>query len=213
MDVEVLYYKNVFRFYKKLINGEKIMFSASDLKKGLKIQIDGAPWLITEFEFCKPGKGTALYRCRMKNMITGAGMEKTYRPTDKIEEPDIEERELYYSYNDGHNFVFSDPVTYEELALAPEILGDKAYFLIEESLCNFVLFNGEPIDITLPTFIEKEIVETEPGVRGDTATNVTKPAKIDNGYEIQVPLFINEGDIVKIDTRTGTYAERVSKKN
>ena len=189
------------------------MFSASDLKKGLKIEIDGAPWLITEFEFCKPGKGTALYRCRMKNMITGAGMEKTYRPTDKIDEPDIEERELYYSYNDGHNYVFSDPVTYEEMALAPEVLGDKAYFLIEESLCNFILFNGEPIDITLPTFIEKEIVETEPGVRGDTATNVTKPAKIDNGYEIQVPLFINEGDIVKIDTRTGTYSERVSKKN
>ncbi len=189
------------------------MFSASDLKKGLKIEIDGSPWVITEFDFCKPGKGTALYRCRLKNMITGAGMEKTYRPTDKIDEPDIEEREMYYSYNDGHNFIFSDPVTYEEMSISPETLGDKAYFLIEESLCNFVLFNGEPIDISLPTFIEKEIVETEPGVRGDTATNVTKPAKIDNGYEIQVPLFINEGDIVKIDTRTGTYAERVSKKN
>ena len=99
------------------------------------------------------------------------------------------------------------------MSVSPEILGDKAYFLLEESLCNFVLFNGEPIDITLPTFIEKEIVETEPGVRGDTATNVTKPAKIDNGYEIQVPLFINQGDIVRIDTRTGAYAERVSKKN
>ena len=125
------------------------------LKKGLKIQIDGDPYVITDFEFCKPGKGTALYRCRMKNMITGAGMEKTYRPTDKIDEPDIEEREMYYSYNDGHNFVFSDPVTYEELSVGPEVLGDKAYFLLEESLCNFVIFNGEPIEITLPTFIEK----------------------------------------------------------
>ena len=188
------------------------MFSASDLKKGLKIQIDGVPWVITEFEFCKPGKGTALYRCRMKNMINGSGMEKTYRPTDKIDEPNIEEREMYYPYNDGHNFIFSDPETYEELSVSPEKLGDKAYFLIEESLCNFVIFNGEPIEISLPTFIEKEIVETEPGVRGDTATNVMKPAKIDNGFEIQVPLFINQGDIVKIDTRTGTYAERVSKK-
>lgn len=187
------------------------MFSPSDLKKGLKIQIDGAPWLITEFEFCKPGKGTALYRCRMKNMITGIGMEKTYRPTDKIEEPNIEEREMYYSYFDGHNYIFSDPNTYEEMSVNADILGNKIYFLIEESLCQFVLFNGEPIDITLPTFIEKVITETEPGVRGDTATNVSKPAKIDNGYELQVPLFINEGDTIKIDTRTGLYAERVSK--
>ncbi|WP_294477364.1 elongation factor P [uncultured Victivallis sp.] len=187
------------------------MFSASDLKKGLKIQIDGMPWVITEFDFCKPGKGTALYRCRMRNLVNGSGMEKTYRPTDKIEKPNLEEREMYYSYFDGHHYIFSDPNTYEEMAVSAETLGNQVYFLIEESLCNFLLFNGEPIEITLPTFIEKEIVDTEPGVRGDTATNVTKPAKIDNGYEIQVPLFINQGDIVKIDTRTGAYAERVSK--
>ena len=187
------------------------MYSASDLKKGLKIEIDGAPWIITEFEFCKPGKGTALYRCRMKNMITGIGMEKTYRPTDKIGEPKIEEKEMYYSYFDGSNYVFSDPNTYEETAVAPDILGKRTYFLQENSLCNFVLYNDEPIDITLPTFIEKEIVETEPGARGDTATNVMKPAKIDNGYEFMVPLFINQGDVVRIDTRTGEYAERVSK--
>ena len=187
------------------------MFSPSDLKKGLKIQIDGAPWIITEFDFCKPGKGTALYRCRLKNMINGSGMEKTYRPTDKIDKPDLEEREMLYSYFDGHHYIFSDPTTYEEMAVSAETLGNQAYFLIEDSVCNFVLYNGQPIEITLPTFIEKEITETEPGVRGDTATNVTKPAKIDNGYEIQVPLFINQGDIVKIDTRTGADAERVSK--
>ncbi len=187
------------------------MFSASDLKKGLKIEIDGAPWVITEFEFCKPGKGTALYRCRMKNMITGIGMEKTYRPTDKIDEANVEEVELDYSYFDGHQYIFSDPVTFEETAVNAETLGDKAYFLLENSTCTFLLYNGQPIDITLPTFIEKEIVETEPGARGNTATNVLKPAKLDNGFEIQVPLFINRGDIVKIDTRTGAYAERVSK--
>ena len=189
------------------------MYSASDLKKGLKIEIDGAPWVITEFEFCKPGKGTALYRCRMKNMVTNAGMEKTYRPTDKIEKPDLEEREMHYSYADGDSFVFSDAETYEELHVPKDFLGDRAYFLIEDSLCNILMFNGSPIEITLPTFIEKEIIETEPGVRGDTATNVMKPAKIDNGYEIQVPLFINIGDVIKIDTRTGEYAERVSKGN
>ncbi len=187
------------------------MYSASDLKKGLKIQIDGQPWVITEFDFCKPGKGTALYRCKMKNLITGSGMEHTYRPTDKIEKPDLEEREMYYSYADGDNYVFSDVETYEEIHVHKDFLGKQAFFLIDNALCNFLLFNGEPIEITLPTFIEKEIVETEPGARGDTATNVLKPARIDNGYEIQVPLFINEGDIVKIDTRTGEYAERVSK--
>ena len=187
------------------------MFSASDLRKGLKIEIDGQPWVITDFDFCKPGKGTALYRCKMKNMINGAGMEKTYRPTDKIEKPDLTECEMYYSYFDGNSYVFSNPETYEEMLVSADFLGNNVYFLIEDSICKFVLFNGEPIEVTLPTFIEKEITETEPAVRGDTATNVTKPAKIDNGYEIQVPLFINEGDIVKIDTRTCEYAERVSK--
>ena len=187
------------------------MYNASDLKKGLKIQIDGAPWAITEFEFCKPGKGTALYRCKMKNMINGAGMEKTYRPTDKIEKPDLEEREMYYSYAEGDMYVFSDAETYEEMRVSSEMLGNQVYFLIEDSLCKVLLYNGQPIEITLPTFIEKVIAETEPGARGDTATNVMKPAKLDNGYEIQVPLFINEGDTVKVDTRTGEYAERVSK--
>ena len=187
------------------------MYNASDLKKGLKIQIDGAPWAITEFEFCKPGKGTALYRCKMKNMINGAGMEKTYRPTDKIEKPDLEEREMYYSYPEGDMYVFSDAETYEEMRIHGEMLGDQVYFLIEDSLCKILLFNGQPIEITLPTFIEKVIAQTEPGARGDTATNVMKPAKLDNGYELMVPLFINEGDTIKVDTRTGEYAERVSK--
>jgi elongation factor P len=187
------------------------MFSASDLRKGLKIEIDGEPWVITEFDFCKPGKGTALYRCKMKNMITGAGMDKTYRPSDKIGKPDLEEHEMYFSYIEGDMYVFSDAETYEEMRISKEFLGNKVYFLIEDSLCQILLFNGQAIDVTLPTFIEKEITETEPGARGDTATNVTKPAKIDNGYEIQVPIFINEGDIVKIDTRTGEYSERVSK--
>ncbi len=187
------------------------MFSASDLKKGLKIEIEGQPWVITEFEFCKPGKGTALYRCKMKNLMTGTGMEHTYRPTDKVGKPNLEEREMYYSYQDGDNYVFSDVDTFEEMHVHQETLGKQCYFLIENSLCKFLLYNGTPIEITLPTFIEKVIAETEPGARGDTATNVLKPAKIDNGYEIQVPLFINIGDTVKIDTRTGEYAERVSK--
>ncbi len=187
------------------------MFNASDLRKGLKIEIDGQPYTITEFEFCKPGKGTALYRCRVKNLINGSTMERTYRPVDKIGKPDLEERELMYSYQDGDTFVFSDNETFEELRIGRDKLGDKAYFLIENAECKVLLFNGQPIDITLPVFIEKKVVYTEPGARGDTATNVMKPAKIDNGYELNVPLFINEGDMIKIDTRTGLYAERVNK--
>ena len=118
---------------------------------------------------------------------------------------------MYYSYAEGDMYVFSDAETYEEMRVSSETLGNQVYFLIEDTLCKVLLFNGQPIEITLPTFIEKVIAETEPGARGDTATNVMKPAKLDNGYELQVPLFINEGDTVKVDTRTGEYAERVSK--
>jgi elongation factor P len=143
-------------------------------------------------------------------MITGSTMDRTYRPTDKLDKPNLEEKEVYYSYADGDFFVFSDE-NYEEMRVSKDVMGRNAYFLIENSLCNMLLFNGAPIEITLPTFIEKVIMETEPGARGDTATNVLKAAKIDNGYEIQVPLFINTGDLVKIDTRTGLYVERVNK--
>jgi len=184
----------------------------SELKKGVKIVIDGMPWNITEFEFCKPGKGQAMYRCRMKNLITGASTEKTYRSSEKdIEKADLEEREMYYSYKEGEFYIFSDGETYEEMRVSKDVLKDQAYFLLEEALCKVLLFNGKPVEVTLPYFIEKEIVGTEPGARGDTAQNVLKPAKLDNGFEIQVPLFINQGDVVKIDTRTGEYVERVKK--
>ncbi|HPN85073.1 MAG TPA: elongation factor P [Victivallales bacterium] len=187
------------------------MFNASDLRKGLKVEIDGQPYVITEFEFCKPGKGTALYRCRIKNLINGSTMERTYRPVDKIGKPDLEERELMFSYKEGDTFVFSDNETYEEVRVSKEKLGDSAYFLIENAECKVLFFKGEPIDISLPVFVEKKIIYTEPGARGDTATNVMKPAKLDNGYELNVPLFINEGDLIRIDTRTGQYVERVNK--
>ena len=188
------------------------MANASDLRKGLKLEIDGEPWVISEFDFCKPGKGQSLYRCKLKNMLTGTSMVKTYRSSDKgIEKASLEEREMYYSYAEGTFFVFSDAETYEEHRISKEQLGDSAYFLIPDALCTVLLFKEKVIEVTLPIFIEKEIVDTEPGARGDTATNVTKPAKIDNGYEIAVPIFINMGDKVKIDTRTGQYVERIKK--
>lgn len=187
------------------------MFNASDLRKGLKVEVDGQPWSITEFEFYKPGKGTALYKCKLKNLITGSTMDRTYRPTDRIDKPDLEEKELLYSYQEGDFYVFSDNETFEEIRISSKQMGEKIYFLIENAECKVLFYKGQAIEIMLPIFIAKKVVETEPGARGDTATNVMKSAKIDNGYEFQVPLFINEGDTIKIDTRTGQYVERVSK--
>ncbi len=188
------------------------MYTTSDLRKGLKLQIDGQPWIITKYEFSKPGKGQAIYKCSLKNMMTGSTMDRSYRSNDRFEKPNLTEREVTYLYNDGQSNVFSDDETYEEFHISDEILGMQKNFLVENSECKILFFNETPMEVELPVFIEKEIVETEPAVRGDTATNVTKPAKIDNGYEIQVPLFINEGDTVKIDTRTGEYVERVQKR-
>ncbi len=187
------------------------MYNAADLRKGLKVLVDGQPYNITEFEFCKPGKGTALYRCKLKHMMTGNTLDRTYRPNDTFEKPDLAEHEAIYLYPDGDNYVFSDNSTYEELSVHKDVLGDKVYFLIENAECKLLFFNNLPVDVTLPIFIEKQIVETEPGIRGDTATNVTKPAKLDNGYVIQVPLFVNQDDWIRIDTRTGQYSERVRK--
>ena len=186
------------------------MYSASDLKKGLKIEIDGDPWVITDFQFSKPGKGQALYRCKMKNLISGNTMDKTYRSVEKIGKPDLMQRDMQYSYPDGEHFVFMDE-NYEQVTVDKDVVGDLHHFLQEDMECKVLFFNDLAIDIELPNFVEKVITETEPGARGDTATNVTKPAKVDNGYEIKVPLFINEGDLVRIDTRTGEYADRVAK--
>ncbi len=187
------------------------MYNASDLRKGLKIEIDGEPYLVTDFQFCKPGKGQALYRCKLKNMLTGNSMDKTFRSVDKIDQPDLEEKTLLYSYQDGENFVFLDSETYEQVAVPGSVLGDKQYFLDDDMECEVLFFRGRPIDITIPFTVEKRIAKTDPGVRGDTATNVTKPALLENGYEVQVPIFLNEGDVIRIDTRTGQYIERVSK--
>ncbi len=188
------------------------MYSASDLRKGLKIEIEGQPYAITDFQFVKPGKGQALYRCKLKNIMTGSTMDKTYRSTDKVGKPDLMQRDMTYSYPDGEHYVFMDDDTYEQVVVDGDVVGDLKYFLLEEMQCKVLFFNETAIDIELPVFVEKLIDQTEPGARGDTATNVTKPAKLDNGYEIQVPLFVNEGDLVKIDTRTGEYSERVNKK-
>ncbi|MFT5124227.1 MAG: elongation factor P [Kiritimatiellia bacterium] len=187
------------------------MYSASDLKKGLKIEIDGEPHIIVDFTFSKPGKGQAMYKCRLKNVKSGSQFEKTYRSVDKINKPDLRDKDMSYSYPDGDNFVFMDPTTYDQFTVDAAVIGDMKFFLEEDMTCKVLFHNDTPLEVTLPNFVEKAIAETEPGAKGDTATNVTKPASIENGYEIRVPLFINIGDTVRIDTRTGEYADRVSK--
>lgn len=187
------------------------MYTASDLRKGLKIEWEGTPYEVVEFQFYKPGKGQAMYKCRIKNLLSGNVTDKTFREVDHIDKPDIEERELHYSYPEGDHFVFMDNRTFEQVTISAETIGDKKYFLSEELEVNVLFHNGRAIQVDLPSFVEKTIAETEPGARGDTATNVTKPAKLDNGYELGVPLFINAGDVIRIDTRTGKYFDRVSK--
>ncbi|MFO7821742.1 MAG: elongation factor P [Lentisphaeria bacterium] len=187
------------------------MYTASDLRKGLKVEIDDEPYEIVEFDFRKPGKGQALYRCKLKNMINGTTFDRTYRSDDKIGRPDLREEDMIFSYVDKDQYVFLHAETYEQVLVEKELLGDKTHFLKPDTECKILFYKDKPVDVTLPFFVEDTIAKTEPGVRGDTATNVTKTAYLENGYELQVPLFVNEGDAVKIDTRTGEYAERVSK--
>ena len=187
------------------------MYNASDLRKGLKIEIDGDPCSITYFEFSKPGKGQALYRCKIKNLISGNTFDKTFRSVDKVHKCSLISKDFTFSYIDGENIIFSDNETYEEVILTSELLGNKKFFIVDDMSIEILFHNDRPLDISLPNFIEMKINETEPGARGDTATNVQKPAKLENGYELNVPIFINENDLVRIDTRTGEYADRVSK--
>ncbi|MFH0879023.1 MAG: elongation factor P [Lentisphaerota bacterium] len=187
------------------------MYSVSDLRKGLKIEMDGVPFEVVDFQFVKPGKGQAMYKCRLKSMLAGNTMDKTFRAVDKIDQPNIEEKELVYSYAEGDEFIFIDHQTYEQFHVHANVVGDQRYFLEEGLAVNVLYHNDRAVQLNLPSFVEKKIAETEPGARGDTATNVLKPAKLDNGFEIGVPLFINAGDVIKIDTRTGKYFERVAR--
>jgi len=185
------------------------VLTAGDLRKGTKLEIDGEPYLIVDFEFSKPGKGQALYRCRLKNMITGAQFDRTYRSGDKFSSADLEEQEMQYLYNDGATYHFMNMSSYDQIEMPAGAVGDISSFLTENLLVNVLLFQGKPIGLTLPNFVDLKIVTSAPGIKGDTASGATKPATLDTGHVIQVPLFVEEGDIVRIDTRTGQYVERV----
>ncbi len=184
-------------------------YNASDLRKGLKIELEGIPYEVTEFNFVKPGKGQAMYKCRLKNMIVGNTMDKTFRAVDKIDRPNIESKDLCFSYQEGDKYVFMDNKTYEQVEIHQDVLGDQRFFLLEDLECEVLFYNGRVMTVTLPAFVIKPIASTEPGARGDSTTNVLKPAKLDTGFEVGVPIFINEGNLIRIDTRTGKYVERV----
>jgi len=187
------------------------MYESGDLKKGLKIEIDGDPYVVVGFEFVKPGKGQALYKCKLKNMITGTQFDRTYRSGEKFNPANLEEQEMEYLYSDGQQYCFMNSSTYDQVFLGREQIGDDINFLKENTVCNVLLFNDQPIAVSLPNFIELEIVKSDPWVKGDTASGSNKPATLETGYELQVPPFIEEGEIIRIDTRSGEYVERVKK--
>ncbi len=185
------------------------MYSTTDFRNGLKIEFGGEPYVIVFFQHVKPGKGGAFVRTRLKNLKTGAVLEHTFRSGDKVDKPDLDEREMQFMYRMENAFHFMDTTTYEQIYLDEDHMGDAASYMIENLPVKILFFRGEPIGIDLPIFISLEIVETEPGVRGDTVSGATKTAKLSSGAVVQVPLFLNVGDRVKVDTRTGTYIERV----
>lgn len=180
----------------------------SDIRKGLKLMMDGQPYIVVEFQFVKPGKGQAFTRTRMKNMLNGNILERNIRSGEKLEAADVEERTLQYIYPEGDAYVFMNSQTGEQVTVQREAVGDDAGFLIDGIDVSIVIYKGNPVNITLPPHIVVQVAETEPGVRGDTATNVTKPAKISTGANVPVPLFINQGEWIKVDTRTRSYLER-----
>lgn len=187
------------------------MYDTSEIRKGLKIMMDGNPYTVVEFQFVKPGKGTAFTRTKMKNLLTGSVLERNLRSGERLEAADVEVKNMQYLYDEGEFCVFMDNTNYEQVQITNDLVGDDKGFMPMNISVDVLFFQGRAVGVTLPNFIEQEIVETEPGARGDTATNVTKAAKLASGATVKVPLFINQGDVVRVDTRTGEYLDRVGR--
>jgi elongation factor P len=186
------------------------MYSTSDFRRGLRIQFKGEPYLIVEFQHVKPGKGGAFVRTKLKNLVNGRVLEETFRSGEKVEKPDLEEKSVQYLYFDAKDgYVFMDENSYEQVHLTAEQVGDSRYYLLENMSLALNIYQGRPIGLDFPTTVNLTVTQSDPGLKGDTATGATKPATLSTGLVIQVPLFINVGDVLKIDTRTGEYLERV----
>lgn len=184
------------------------MYSTTDFRKGLKIEVDGTPFEIVEFQHFKPGKGGAMVRTKLRNILTGRIQDITFRAGDKVEKPDLETRDMQFLYRDTDDLIFMDLTTYEQLNMGVASCGGKEGFLKDGQQCRVLLYQGKPLDIDIPLSLIMEVMETEPGAKGDTVSNVTKPARLETGLVVQVPIFINIGDKIKIDTRSKEYLGR-----
>ena len=185
------------------------MISAGDFRNGLTVQIEGNIYQILEFQHVKPGKGAAFVRTKLKNVINGGVVERTFRPTEKFPQARIERVDMQYLYSDGDLYYFMNVENYEQIALNEETIGDALKFVKENEMVKVCSYNGNVFAVEPPLFVELEITDTEPGFKGDTAQGATKPAVVETGASVQVPLFVNQGDVIKIDTRTGEYLSRV----
>jgi elongation factor P len=184
------------------------LISTNDFRTGLTINLDGEVYQVIDFQHVKPGKGSAFVRSKIKNLRTGAVIERTFNAGEKIPRAHIERKGFQYLYNDGNDFYFMDMETYEQISLTKNELGDAIKFMKENTTINLLMFQGKSIGIDLPNFVELKVVETAPGIKGDTASGGSKPATLETGYVVQVPFFINVGDVLQIDTRTGQYLKR-----
>ena len=185
------------------------MISAGDFRNGVTFEMDGHVMQVVEFQHVKPGKGAAFVRTKLKNIMTGATVERTFNPSDKMPKAHIERKDMQYLYNDDQLYYFMDVESYEQIPIIAEALGDALKFLKENMVVKFLSYNDKVFGVEPPTFVELEITHTEPGARGDTVTGANKPATVETGAVVKVPLFVNQGDVIRIDTRTGEYMERV----
>jgi elongation factor P len=186
------------------------VIDTSEFRKGLKIEIDGEPYEITDFQHVKPGKGAAFVRTTYKSMLSGRVLQNNFRSGDKFGRPDIEEKEMQFLYAQGEEFHFMESKTFEQTFITAAVLGENKNFLKENINASILFFNGKAIGVSLPNSVDLKVTKCDPGVRGDTVSGATKPATLESGYTVNVPLFINEGDVLKIDTRDGKYLTRVS---
>ena len=185
------------------------MYSASDLKKGLRIKIDNEPYIVTEFNFVKPGKGQALYRSKLRNMITGAQFERTFRSVDNFEPADLQQKKMQYLYEEEGKYCFMDNESFEQVFLTKSQVGVAMNFLIDNLEVEILFFEDKPLEVSLPNFVELVVVKAEPWAKGDSVSGKTKPVILQTGYQIQVPPFIEEGEKIRVDTRSGEYLTRV----
>ncbi|SEM93542.1 MULTISPECIES: elongation factor P [Stigmatella] len=186
------------------------VIDTSEFRKGLKIEIDGEPFEIVEFQHVKPGKGSAFVRTTIRSLLTGRVLQPTLKSGEKVGKPDIEEKEMQYLYLQGEDYYFMDTKSFEQTFLSEKVLGESKNFLKENINASVLFYNGKAIGVTLPNSVDLKVTKCDPGVRGDTVSGALKPAELETGYSVNVPLFINEGDVLKIDTRDGKYLTRVA---